>query len=33
MRIVGKGKVSIAKIKCHKWLVYMIRAVYLAKAE
>lgn len=33
MRVVGKGKISIAKIKCHKRLVYTIHVVCLAKAE
>lgn len=33
MRRVGKGKISIAKIKCHKWFVYMMHVVYVAKAD
>lgn len=33
MRKVGKRKIRISKIRCHKWLVYMIHVVHLVKGE
>lgn len=28
-----KGKIRIAKIRCHKWLLHMVHVVYLVKRE